>query len=502
MAGTPPSSRDPSPQPRRPSSSAAIGAKRGGLLLGRYELGRVLGHGTFAKVYHARHGDTGESVAIKVLDKEKALRHGLVPHIKREIAILRRVRHPNIVRLYEVMATKSKIYFVMELVRGGELFARVAKGRLKEDTARRYFQQLISAVGFCHARGVFHRDLKPENLLVDERGDLKVSDFGLSAVADQNHTDGLLHTFCGTPSYVAPEVLARRGYDGAKADIWSCGIILFVLMAGYLPFHDQNLMAMYRKIYRGEFRCPRWFSKDLNSLFNRLLETNPETRITVPEIMQSRWFQKGFRPVRFYVEDDRVHSLADGENEMPEAEPSELPPSVAPPHQEDDGEDSGWESDSSVASCPATLSTEERRRPLGSLTRPVSLNAFDIISFSKGFNLSGLFEERGNEVRFVSAQPMQTIVTKLEEIAKVKRFSIRRKDWRVSIEGTRESEKGPLTIGAEIFELTPNLVVVEVKKKAGDKEEYEDFCEKELKPGMQHLVHHTTSIPDIPSDSE
>ncbi|CAN6341409.1 unnamed protein product [Urochloa humidicola] len=505
MAGTPPSSRDPSPQPRRPSSSAGHHPKRGGLLLGRYELGRLLGHGTFAKVYHARHADTGETVAIKVLDKEKALRNGLVPHIKREIAILRRVRHPNIVRLYEVMATKSKIYFVMEYVRGGELFARVAKGRLKEDIARRYFQQLISAVGFCHARGVFHRDLKPENLLVDERGDLKVSDFGLSAVADQFHTDGLLHTFCGTPSYVAPEVLARRGYDGAKADIWSCGVILFVLMAGYLPFHDQNLMAMYRKIYRGEFRCPRWFSKDLTSLSHRLLDTNPETRITVAQIMESRWFQKGFRPVRFYVEDDQVHSLADDENDVPELGPSEPPPTPPPPpplQQQQEDDDSGWESDSSVASCPATLSSEERRRPLGSLTRPVSLNAFDIISFSRGFNLSGLFEERGKEMRFVSAQPMQTIVTKLEEIAKVKSFAVRRKDWRVSMEGTRESEKGPLTIGAEVFELTPNLVVVEVKMKAGNREEYDEFCERELKPGMQHLVHHTASVPDIPSDTE
>ncbi|TVU23876.1 hypothetical protein EJB05_26261, partial [Eragrostis curvula] len=140
------------PAPSSSASAAASGSSKrggGGLLLGRYELGRLLGHGTFAKVYHARHADTGESVAIKVLDKEKALRHGLVPHIKREIAILRCVRHPNIVRLFEVMATKSKIYFVMELVRGGELFARVAKGRLKEDTARRYFQQLISAVALA-----------------------------------------------------------------------------------------------------------------------------------------------------------------------------------------------------------------------------------------------------------------------------------------------------------------------------------------------------------------
>ncbi|CAM0882610.1 unnamed protein product [Alopecurus aequalis] len=511
MAAVKPPPPDQSPQAARlpsPSSSAAA-AKRGdagsrGLLMGRYELGRVLGKGTFAKVYHARHLQTGESVAIKVLDREKAVRSGLVSHIKREIAVLRRVRHPNIVHLFEVMATKTKIYFVMELVRGGELFSRVSKGRLKEDVARRYFQHLISAVGFCHARGVFHRDLKPENLLVDEAGNLKVSDFGLSAVAEPFQPDGLLHTFCGTPAYVAPEVLARRGYEGAKADIWSCGVILFVLMAGYLPFHDQNLMAMYRKIYKGEFRCPRWFSKDLTSLIMRFLDTNPSTRITLPEVMESRWFKKGFRPVKFYIEDDQLYNMIDAENDMLDSGltdplPQPLPP---PPPQEVDVDDSGSESDSSVVSCPATSSFEERQRLRGPLPRPASLNAFDIISFSRGFNLSGLFEEKGDEVRFISSEPMSDIITKLEEIANVKSFAVRKKDWRVSLEGTREGVKGPLTIGAEIFELTTSLVVVEVKKKAGDKEEYDDFCNKELKPGMQHLVHQMIPTTNTPTISE
>ena len=476
--------------------------------MGKYELGRLLGHGTFAKVYLAWHVGTGESVAIKVLDKEKAVKSGLVSHIKREIAVLRRVRHPNIVHLFEVMATKSKIYFVMELVRGGELFSRVSKGRLREDTARRYFQQLVSAVAFCHARGVFHRDLKPENLLVDEHGNLKVSDFGLSAVAEQFRPDGLLHTFCGTPAYVAPEVLGRRGYDGAKADVWSCGVILFVLMAGYLPFHDKNLMAMYKKIYKGEFRCARWFSKDLASLLMRILDTNPNTRITLPEIMESRWFKKGFKPVKFYIEDDKLHSVIDDEDGLLDMGPADpVPPPLPPPppplpEQKFDGDDSGSESDSSISSCPASVLSDESQRPRGSLPRPASLNAFDIISFSRGFNLSGLFEEKGDEVRFVSAEPMSDIITKLEDIAKLKSFKLRRKDWRMCLEGTREGIKGPLTIGAEIFELTPPLVMVEVKKKAGDNEEYEDFLNKELKPGMQHLVHHMVRTPSMPTDAE
>ncbi|CAN1230063.1 CBL-interacting serine/threonine-protein kinase 12 [Linum grandiflorum] len=439
-----------------PTSSTSAGASAAAtnqpLLLGRYEVGKLLGHGTFAKVYHARNVKTNESVAIKVIDKEKIMKGGLIVHIKREISNLRRVRHPNIVHLFEVMATKAKIYFVMEYVRGGELFNKVAKGRLKEDVARRYFQQLISAVAFCHARGVFHRDLKPENLLLDEEGNLKVSDFGLSAVADQIRQDGLFHTFCGTPAYVAPEVLGRKGYDAAKVDIWSCGVILFVLMAGYLPFHDQNIMMMYKKIYKGEFRCPRWFSPDLAKLLVKLLDTNPATRITIAEVMENRWFKRGFKHIKFYIEDDRA-SMSESDSEM-----------------------------------------EARRttRAPGSLPRPASLNAFDIISFSPGFDLSGLFEEgsscNGEGTRFVTGAPVSKIISKLEEIANLVRFTVRKKDYRVSLEGSREGVKGPLTIAAEIFELTPKLVVVEVKKKSGDKGEYEEFCEKELKPGLQKLM--------------
>lgn len=433
------------------------------LLLGRYEIGKLLGHGTFAKVYHARNVRSNDSVAIKVIDKEKILKGGLIAHIKREISILRRVRHPNIVQLFEVMATKTKIYFVMEYVKGGELFNKVAKGRLKEEVARKYFQQLISAVAFCHARGVFHRDLKPENLLLDEAGDLKVSDFGLSAVSDQIRQDGLFHTFCGTPAYVAPEVLARKGYDAAKVDIWSCGVILFVLMAGYLPFHDQNVMAMYKKIYKGEFRCPRWFSPELSRLLTRLLDTNPETRITIPEIMENRWFKKGFKHVKFYIEDDTLR-LCNGEE------------------VEDDVESL---SDQSMSESESELETRRKR---ATLPRPASLNAFDIISFSPGFDLSGLFEEGGEDARFVSGAPVSKIISKLEEIAKVVSFTVRKKDCRVSLEGSREGVKGPLTIAAEIFELTPSLVVVEVKKKGGDKGEYEEFCNRELKPVLQNLA--------------
>ncbi|KAK2996920.1 hypothetical protein RJ639_026610 [Escallonia herrerae] len=400
-------------------------------MFGKYELGRLLGCGAFAKVYHARDVKTGLSVAVKIINKKKIVGTSLMSNIKREISIMRRLSHPNIVKLFEVLATKSKIYFVMEFVKGGELFAKIAKGKFSEDLSRKYFQQLISAVGYCHSRGVYHRDLKPENLLLDENGDLKVSDFGLSAVTGQIRTDGLLHTLCGTPAYVAPEILTKRGYDGAKVDVWSCGVVLYVLTAGYLPFNDPNLMMMYKKIYKGEFRCPKWMSSDLKRFLSRLLDTNPDTRITVDEITRDPWFRKGpYKEMRFYDED------FDGKIEKDE-----------------------------------------------SMT---SLNAFDLISFSSGLDLSGLFDGSSCSVaageRFVLGESPEKVVGKVEEVVgKEDGLRLkRRKEWGVDVKG----QNGNLVVSVEVYRLTDSLVVVEVKREAGEGGRYNDLWEKKIKPEL------------------
>ncbi|KAE8663799.1 CBL-interacting serine/threonine-protein kinase 3 [Hibiscus syriacus] len=154
----------------------------------------------------------GEPVALKILDKEMVLKHKMAEQIKREIATMKLITHPNVVRLYEVMGSKTKIFIVLEFVTGGELFDKI-----------------------------------PENMLSDAYSNLKVSDFGLSAVSQQVREDGLLHTTCGTTNYAAPEVLNDRGYDRATADLWSCGVILFVLLAGYLPFDDSNLFELVQE---------------------------------------------------------------------------------------------------------------------------------------------------------------------------------------------------------------------------------------------------------------
>lgn len=414
---------------------------KGSVLMQRYELGKLLGHGNFAKVYHGRNLETGDSVAVKVIVKKKVLKVGMMNQIKREISVMRLVKHPNVVQLYEVLASKNKIYFILEYVKGGDVFDKVAKGKVKEDDARKYFQQLISAVDFCHKRGAYHRDLKPENLLLDDEGDLKISDFGLSALAETKTQDGLLHTSCGTPAYVAPEIIDHKGYDGAKADIWSCGVVLFVLLARFLPFHDSNLMEMYRKITRAEFKFPNSFPIEAKSLVSDILDPNPITRISIAEIMENPWFKKGLVSELPRTEEIVSRSL-DNQFDLFE-------------------ETKGFEKAS-------------------------DLNAFDIISFSRGLNLSGFFNDNAEdekEMRFISKQTVTNIILKLEETAKrLKLKVIKNKEVWLKLEGLTESSSSGLAIDLEIFEIIPNVHLIEAKRFGGDIHEFREIINEHIRP--------------------
>nr|CAD1817321.1 unnamed protein product [Ananas comosus var. bracteatus] len=419
--------------------------------VGKYELGRMIGEGTFAKVKFARNTETGEPVAIKILDKEKVLKHKMVEQIKREIATMKLIKHPNVVRIYEVMGSKTKIFIVLEFVTGGELFDKIVNhGRMREDEARRYFQQLINAVDYCHSRGVYHRDLKPENLLLDAYGNLKVSDFGLSALSQQVRDDGLLHTTCGTPNYVAPEVLEDRGYDGATADLWSCGVILFVLLAGYLPFEDSNLMTLYKKISHAEFTSPSWISFGARKLLTRILDPNPATRITVPEILEDEWFKKGYKPPVF--EENYDANLDDVDAVFRDSEEHHV--------------------------------TEKKEE------QPAAMNAFELISMSKGLNLANLFDseqEFKRETRFTSKCPAKEIINKIEEAAKPLGFDIQKKNYKMKLENMKAGRKGNLNVATEVFQVAPSLHMVEVRKTKGDTLEFHKFY-KNLSNSLKDVV--------------
>ncbi|XP_057960228.1 CBL-interacting serine/threonine-protein kinase 7 [Malania oleifera] len=401
---------DPQTAPKKaagPNTTAADGSDGTATLLGRYQMGRLLGRGSFAKVYRARSIADGGSVAIKVIDKSKTVDAAMEPRILREVAAMRGLRHSNILGIREVMATKSKIYLVMELAEGGDVFSKIRRcGRLSETAARRYFQQLVAALHYCHQNGVAHRDIKPQNLLLDQNNNIKVSDFGLSALPEQLQ-HGLLHTACGTPAYAAPEVVCRRGYDGAKADAWSCGVILFVFLAGYLPFDDSNLVNMYRKIHHRDYRFPAWMSKSARWVVHQLLDPNPQTRMSIEVLMNTPWFKKSLQFSQISTYDSELVTEKD------------FPTSI--------------------------------------------LNAFDIISLSSGLDLSGLFEAvNKKDKRFTSVASPETITERVREEGGKLGYCVRRGKT-----GSLRMEKGNVLLVVEILEVAPSLLLVDVKVAEG-----------------------------------
>jgi serine/threonine protein kinase len=265
-----------------------------GKRVGKYLLGRTIGEGTYGKVKSGKNLQTGETVAIKVLLKDDLKKNGMMDGVNREISFLRKISHPNIVNLTDVLASSSKLYLVMELVNGGDVFEVLARtGRFEEPTARRYFRQLVTGLEYCHAQGIAHRDLKPENLLLSADGTLKISDFGLSVPYRNDGGSFMLDTTCGTVNYMAPEVIQKAGYNGASADIWSCGVILFVFLAGALPFDDERFTELSAKIIAADYDVPVWFSADARDLIARILQPDPKHRASLADIVAHPWFTEG-----------------------------------------------------------------------------------------------------------------------------------------------------------------------------------------------------------------
>ncbi|KAE8654517.1 CBL-interacting serine/threonine-protein kinase 24 [Hibiscus syriacus] len=348
--------------------------KKGTKKLGKYEIVRTIGQGTFAKVKFAKNTDTGESVAIKVLSKPTILKHGMVVQIKREISIMKIVKRPYIVRLHEVLSSNTKVYIILEFVSGGELFDKIVhRVRLPEDECR------------------------------------------LSALPQQGGR--LLHTTCGTPNYVAPEVLGNDGYDGAAADVWSCGVILFVIMAGYLPFDEIDLPTLYKKISAAQFTCPFWFSPGVKSLIQKILDPNPKTRIQIEGIQKDSWFRKHYVPVKPREEEVNLDDVLAVFDDIEDQFVSE--------------------------------------KPLVNEGGPLIMNSFEMITLSQGLNLSALFNRQQDYVkwqtRFVSRKPTTVIISSVEAVAESMGLKVHTRNYKTRLEGRYANKHGQFAVVLEFY---------------------------------------------------
>ncbi|KAF6172241.1 hypothetical protein GIB67_024863 [Kingdonia uniflora] len=354
--------------------------KTTGMRLGKYELGRTLGEGNFGKVKYAKNLETGQGFAVKILEKKRILDLNTSDQIKREIGTLKLLKHPNVVRLYEVLASKTKIFMVLEYVTGGELFDRI--------------------------------------------------------------DDGLLHTTCGSPHYVAPEVLANKGYDGAMSDLWSCGVILYVVLTGHLPFDDRNLAVLYQKIFKGDTNIPKWLSSGAQNMIKRMLDPCPKTRITVAEIREEEWFKQDYMPANVEDEDEDIYI-------------------------DDD------------AFSIQEMTAEKEKQP----GLPTLINAFELIGMSSSLDLSGFFEKEDvseRKIRFTSNHSPKDLLEKIEDIVTKMGFRAEQRNGKLRVKQEHKNEKslGSLSVATEVFEISPSLYVVELRKSYGDPLLYRKLCSK------------------------
>lgn len=265
----------------------------GMIVEGDYRLERTIGKGSYGKVKLATQLSTGDRVALKFISRASIKKPTHWTRIRREINLLRAMHHPHIVKLYDYRDNGNDILLMMEYISGGDLFDRIVnhrEHRFSEREARPLFRQIVSAVDYCHQNRIIHRDLKPENLMVDDKNQIKLIDFGFANIYSPR---GYLETNCGSPLYASPEIVQGTKYIGPEVDIWSLGVILFAMLTGTLPFEDDQLKGLYAKICAGNFVCPSYLSPEACDLIRSMLTVDPKQRATMKDIKFSAWIMNG-----------------------------------------------------------------------------------------------------------------------------------------------------------------------------------------------------------------
>ena len=279
--------------------------------IGDYILNEQIIDGSLSKIYQATHLPTGEKVAIKVLNKAQLnSNQNNYNKAQKEILILKKMFHKNIIKLYEILETFERIYLVMEFCEGGDLYNYIlTRGHLTERQSCRFFHDIIEALAYLHSQNIAHRDIKPENFLLDTTGktiSIKLIDFGISS----NYNDQeLLHTSCGTSAFAAPEIYKGKEYNGLLCDIWSAGIVLYAMSFGYLPFSDENEQNNINNIMNGNYEIPEEASEDLRDLLRSLIEIEPEKRMNLEQIKSHKWYN--------IIKDKSIPGIIVGKHKIP-----------------------------------------------------------------------------------------------------------------------------------------------------------------------------------------
>ncbi|CAG9326659.1 unnamed protein product [Blepharisma stoltei] len=277
-----------------------------------YDFGKILGIGSYAIVREAVYAPSLTKYAVKIYEKSKLIDPHKKRNVKKEVVIMSTLNHPFIIKMKECISTKHQLYIFMEYVGGMSLhkyLKAMPNRKLNEDEGRRIFGQILSAVDYCHSLGIAHRDIKLENILIDKYNNIKLIDFGFSTYVSSDKKNTV---FCGTPSYMAPEIIARRGYQAASADIWALGVLLYVLLCGNYPFRGKTDQEVYKNILIGNYEAPSGVSYLAKSLIRKTLQSDPNKRPLCSQIKEDPWMKctNILQPSNSHIDLDKLQFIS------------------------------------------------------------------------------------------------------------------------------------------------------------------------------------------------